>query len=89
MQNRQLRSIFTQRLITAPRRYTSRAMHIACAATMFVSVVATLAVVTFATPRDTILVGTQCEGPSSIAVAYDEDLLPVCDAIDVHEILEG
>lgn len=81
----------TFQYVTAPvRRYSSRAMHIACAATMTVSVVATLAIVHFATPqtapRDTILVGTQCEGPSPIAVAYDEDLLPICAAIDVHEI---
>lgn len=68
-------------------------MSVACAATMFASVVVTLAAVTINTPqtapRDMILVGTQCEGPSSIAVAYDEDLLPICAEIDVHEIPKG
>lgn len=73
-----------------PRLYSARALHVAAAASMVVSVVATLAIVAFSTPatapRDTILVGTGCEGPSSIAVAYDEDLLPRCAQIDVHDI---
>lgn len=33
-----------------------------------------------------VLVGTGCEGPSDIAVAWEEDMLPRCDRIDVHTI---
>ena len=33
-----------------------------------------------------VLVGTGCEGPSSIAVAIEEDYLPICDAIDSYPV---
>lgn len=36
-----------------------------------------------------VLVGQGCEGPSSIAVAVEEDLLPRCRQIDVHEVALG
>ena len=32
----------------------------------------------------TVLVGTGCQGSSDIAVAYEEDALPVCKSIDIH-----
>lgn len=35
-------------------------------------------------PQRDILVGQGCEGPSSIAVSYEEDRLPVCQRIDRH-----
>ena len=36
-----------------------------------------------------VLVGQGCEGPSDIAVAVEEDLLPKCQRIDVHEVALG
>ena len=36
-----------------------------------------------------VLVGQGCEGSSSIAVAVEEDLLPRCRQIDVHEVALG
>lgn len=38
------------------------------------------------TIRPTVLVGEGCEGPSSIAVATEEDRLPRCTRIEVHEV---
>lgn len=40
-------------------------------------------------PRGTILVGTGCakgDLRTGIAVAWEEDELPICEAIDVHTI---
>jgi len=59
--------------------------HVLCAAVMCVSFV-TGAVVFSQSPRDVILVGTGCAGASSIAVAWEEDEMPVCAAIDAHNI---
>lgn len=36
-----------------------------------------------------VLVGQGCEGPDPIAVAVEEDLLPICKRIDVHEVALG
>lgn len=36
-----------------------------------------------------VLVGTGCDGPSPIAVAIEEDLLPACEAIEVHQVALG
>lgn len=36
-----------------------------------------------------VLVGQGCEGPRDIAVAVEEDLLPKCQRIDVHEVALG
>lgn len=33
-----------------------------------------------------VLVGTGCEGPSDIAVAWEEDMLPRCDRIEAHVV---
>lgn len=33
-----------------------------------------------------VLVGTGCEGPSTVAVATAEDLLPRCEVIEVHTV---
>lgn len=36
-----------------------------------------------------VLVGQGCEGPDPIAVAVEEDLLPICERIDVHQVALG
>ena len=36
-----------------------------------------------------VLVGQGCDGPDPIAVAVEEDLLPRCDHIDVHQVALG
>ena len=36
-----------------------------------------------------VLVGQGCEGPDPIAVAVEEDLLPRCERIDVHQVALG
>lgn len=33
---------------------------------------------------ETVLVGQGCEGPSAIAIALEEDMLPKCKTIDAH-----
>lgn len=35
---------------------------------------------------ETILVGTGCVGEHDIAVAYEEDAMPTCEAIEVHYV---
>lgn len=35
----------------------------------------------------TVLVGTGCLGESTIAVATDEDLMPMCAEIERHEVM--
>lgn len=36
-----------------------------------------------------VLVGQGCEGKSDVAVAIEEDMLPICERIDVHEVKES
>lgn len=39
-------------------------------------------------PSSEVLVGIGCEGPSFIAVAIEEDMLPRCASIEVHQVTQ-
>lgn len=60
--------------------------HVLCAAVMCVSF--TVGAVIFAAPSspDRILVGHGCDTDTSVAVAWEEDEMPACAEIDVHNI---
>lgn len=48
----------------------------------------TLEIYNMVEPRS-VLVGTGCEGPSPIRLAFEEDDLPVCEAIERHDVAVG
>lgn len=84
MKNSELRAVLINP--TPPRTpFMPLRAHVLCAAVMCVSFI-TGAIVFSQSPRDVILVGTGCAGASSIAVAWEEDAMPVCAAIDAHNI---
>lgn len=63
-----------------------------CAAqvvTFLVAFILTYAILNAIFPKGdetTVLVGTGCEGHSTIAVAYEEDRLPRCAVIERHVV---
>lgn len=57
--------------------------------TLMVTLLAILLSVELEREPYTVLVGQGCEGKSDIAVALEEDMLPICERIDVHEVREA